>query len=202
MVRGGISRVFQFFADIGKRCTWNVPVLAPSWLLFNCDALAKTPAAHAEHAHRFVFFSGTVLGAGPTLSSNPCSQQRLRYLCRYLPPPAPRWLSDDRFLKRCSSLFHTTRRTSHSASRSEQAMPAWLVKTRRSPSRHGRDARVYGHTTTAMHKLSTPPPPPPLTQMIVVSLSSFSRGRPKGRGADFFFCSRLLVSAYYSPPKN
>ena len=40
-------------------------------------------------------------------------------------------------------------------------MSAWLVKTRRTPSRHGRDARVYatsGHTTTAMHKLSTPPP--------------------------------------------
>ena len=27
------------------------------------------------------------------------------------------------------------------------------------PSRHSRDARVYGHTTTAMLKLSTPPPP-------------------------------------------
>ena len=26
---------------------------------------------------------------------------------------------------------------------------------------HSRDARVYGHTTTAIHKLSTPPPPPP-----------------------------------------
>ena len=26
------------------------------------------------------------------------------------------------------------------------------------PSRHSRDGRVYGHTTTAMHKLSTPPP--------------------------------------------
>ena len=45
-----------------------------------------------------------------------------------------------------------------------QAMSAWLVKTRRAPSRHSRDARVYGHTTTAMHELSTPPPlsPPPL----------------------------------------
>ena len=29
------------------------------------------------------------------------------------------------------------------------------------PFRHSRDARVYGHTTTAMHKLSTPPTPPP-----------------------------------------
>ena len=30
-------------------------------------------------------------------------------------------------------------------------MLAWSVKTRRAPSRHCRDARVYGHTTTAMH---------------------------------------------------
>ena len=39
-----------------------------------------------------------------------------------------------------------------------QAMSAWLVKTRRALSRHGRDARVCGHTTTAMHILSTPSP--------------------------------------------
>ena len=42
-------------------------------------------------------------------------------------------------------------------------MPTWLVKTRRAPSRQSRDARVYGHTTTAMHKLNTPPPPPYLS---------------------------------------
>ena len=34
-------------------------------------------------------------------------------------------------------------------------------KSRRAPSRHSRDARVYGSTTTAMHELSAPPPPPP-----------------------------------------
>ena len=28
-------------------------------------------------------------------------------------------------------------------------------ETRRAPSRHNRDARVYGHTTAAMHKMST-----------------------------------------------
>ena len=38
-------------------------------------------------------------------------------------------------------------------------MPAWPVKTQRAPSRHSRNARVYGHTTTAMHEISTPPPP-------------------------------------------
>ena len=39
------------------------------------------------------------------------------------------------------------------------SVSAWLVKTRRAPSRHSRDVRVYGHRTAAMHKLSTPPPP-------------------------------------------
>ena len=33
-----------------------------------------------------------------------------------------------------------------------------VVKTQRAPSRLSRDTRVYGHTTTAMHKPSTPPP--------------------------------------------
>ena len=37
------------------------------------------------------------------------------------------------------------------------ASDVFLVKTRRAPSRHCRDARVYGHTTTAMHDMSTPP---------------------------------------------
>ena len=38
----------------------------------------------------------------------------------------------------------------------------WLVgENRRAPSRHSRDARVYDHSTTAMHKLSTPPSAPP-----------------------------------------
>ena len=55
--------------------------------------------------------------------------------------------------------LHATRRTRHGASRLVQEMSAWLVKTRRAPSRHSRGARVYGHTTTAMHKLSTPPLP-------------------------------------------
>ena len=30
-------------------------------------------------------------------------------------------------------------------------MSAWSVKTRYAPSQHCRDARVYGHTATAMH---------------------------------------------------
>ena len=58
-------------------------------------------------------------------------------------------------LGRIQFTLHAIRRTPHGASRLVQAMSAWSVNTRRAPSR---DARVYGHTTTAMHKLSTPPP--------------------------------------------
>ena len=45
------------------------------------------------------------------------------------------------------------------------SMASWLAKTRRAPSRH-RDARVYGHTTTATHKTSIPSPPPPFSSHI------------------------------------
>ena len=37
------------------------------------------------------------------------------------------------------------------------AMSAWSVKTRRAPSRHSTDAKVYGHMTTAMRAASKPP---------------------------------------------
>ena len=40
------------------------------------------------------------------------------------------------------------------------AMSAWSVKIRRASSRHCRDARVYGHTTTAMHDTEYPASPP------------------------------------------
>ena len=59
-----------------------------------------------------------------------------------------------------SSIMHltllATRRTPHCAPRLVQAMPAWSVRTRRPPSRHRSDLRVYGHVTTAVH--GTPPP--------------------------------------------
>ena len=37
-----------------------------------------------------------------------------------------------------------------------QAMSAWSVNTRCAPSRHFRDTRVCGHTTTTMHDMNTP----------------------------------------------
>ena len=52
-------------------------------------------------------------------------------------------------LGRMQLTLHATRRTPHGASkRLVQAMFAWLVKSRRPPSRHCRNARVYGHTFT------------------------------------------------------
>ena len=55
--------------------------------------------------------------------------------------------------------LHATRRTRpHGASRLVLAMSAWSVKTRRAPSRHRTDARVYGRTTTAMHDNQYNPP--------------------------------------------
>ena len=54
--------------------------------------------------------------------------------------------------------LHAARRTPHGASRLVQAMSTWSVKTRRAPCRHYRDARVYGHTTMAMHDDEYTPP--------------------------------------------
>ena len=69
-------------------------------------------------------------------------------------------------LRRIQPTLRATRRTPSSTSRWVQAMSAWSVKPRHAPFRHSRDARVYVHTTTAMHKYRVPhpfpPPPPPL----------------------------------------
>ena len=70
-------------------------------------------------------------------------------------------------LGRMQFTLRATRRRAHGASHLVQAMSAWLVKTRRAPSRHSRDARVYDLTTTARHKLGTPPSP--LTLAVAIS---------------------------------
>ena len=53
--------------------------------------------------------------------------------------------------------LHATHLTPRGASRLMQAMSAWSVKTRRAPSRHCRNARVFGQTTTAMQEDEYPP---------------------------------------------
>ena len=55
--------------------------------------------------------------------------------------------------------LQATRRKRCGTSRLVLAMSAWSIKTRRAPSRHCRGARVYDHTTTAMHDNEYPPPP-------------------------------------------
>ena len=65
------------------------------------------------------------------------------------------------------TLHAAARRTPHGAARLVQTISAWLVKTRRAPSRHSRDARVYGlynygHTQLEWGPPSPPPPPAPL----------------------------------------
>ena len=60
-----------------------------------------------------------------------------------------------RFLVGCARHHSSWARPApHGASRLVQAKSAWSVKTRHAPSRHCRDARVYGHTTTAMHDMT------------------------------------------------
>ena len=61
-------------------------------------------------------------------------------------------------LARMQLTRNAARRTPHGASRLVHAMSTWSVKTRRTPSRHCSDPRVDGHTTTAIHEVSTPPP--------------------------------------------
>ena len=59
-------------------------------------------------------------------------------------------------LSKMQLTLHATRRTPHGASRLVHAMSVLAVKTRRAPSRHWRNARVYGLKTTALHEMSTP----------------------------------------------
>ena len=59
-------------------------------------------------------------------------------------------------LERMQFTIRATRQTRHGVSRLAQEMAAWLVKTGRAPLQPSMNARGYGHTTTPMHKLSTP----------------------------------------------
>ena len=58
-------------------------------------------------------------------------------------------------------------------------MSAWLVKTRRAPSRHSRDARAYGHTTTGQSQIEYTPThtPLPLTKAWLLIGRSLLRPR-------------------------
>ena len=78
------------------------------------------------------------------------------------PQPSPSFLSPSHTLNLSSSpnlsvpLFIPLPRSIPTPSL-VYAMSAWSVKTRRAPSRHSTDAKVYGHMTTAMRAASKPP---------------------------------------------
>ena len=82
---------------------------------------------------------------------------------------------------------------------------AWSMKTRRAPSRRCRDARVYGHTTTAMHDMSTAPTLPPSSMVYEVCCSPFSailslklwETRPMPQSPDRYTQSLTLADANY-----
>ena len=79
--------------------------------------------------------------------------------------------------------LHATRQTPHGASRFLLAMSACSVKTRCAPSRHYRDARVYGHTTTAMNDNEYTRPDPPIqrttTCIITCTIACYKIPQPE-----------------------
>ena len=102
----------------------------------------------------------TVSGGDHTATlSSTCKKVRTR--CRN--PP------QKRLLLLMQLVLHATRRTPRGASRSVQATFAWSVKIRRTPSRRCRDARVYVHTTTAMHDNEYTPPAPWFNPLLVLT---------------------------------
>ena len=108
-----------------------------------------------------------ILLAGPLKTNTgtehpPHTPRKTNQLFRRCHPYA-RKSASQAVLRRTQLTLHATRRTPHGDSRLVLAVSAWSVKTRHTPSRHCRDARVYDHMTTAMHDVRTPPlPSPPL----------------------------------------
>ena len=72
--------------------------------------------------------------------------------------------------------LHATRQAPHGASRLVHAMSACSMKTRHAPSRHCRNARVNGHTTTAVREMSTPHPPTPSCNWCVTTTTATTAG--------------------------
>ena len=105
---------------------------------------------------------------------------------------------------RMQLILPATRPTPHGASRLVQAMPAWSVRTRRAPSRHGRDAMVYSHTVTAMDDMSTLSPSTFLLLGAAFSISfratanSFCCSRPGAQTVRLIFTGTIvLLTIFY-----
>ena len=91
-------------------------------------------------------------------------------------------------LDRMQLTLRASRQTPHGASRLVQAMPAWLVKTRRASSRHCRDARAAPPTPHPPHTHALYPSPPSRhlsASHAILSRMQFilraNRGTPQGR---------------------
>ena len=106
------------------------------------------------------------------------------------------------FLEGCSSPF--MRLAEHlTALRAwcKQCLPLVGENPTCSMSRHGRDARVYGHTTTAMHEYRAHPPfsvgrySPPFTVSCGPSSTAVPRQRMKHVGHHFHFLSNTCYDA-------
>ena len=126
----------------------------------NVQGCGRLPVGTARYQNKWerLYVSRSVYGKAPkrqlhstpsavpgnAYTANKINSLKLSFVCKSAPQA---------ILSRMQLALHATRRTLHGASRLVQAMSAWSVKTRHAPSRHCRDARVYGHTTTAMHEI-------------------------------------------------
>ena len=99
-------------------------------------------------------------------------------------------LPHKRFLEGCSSPFMPLAEHLTSLRALVLAMSARSVKTQRAPSRHCRDARAYGHTTTAMHDNKHTNPTYP--HLSIQPFSTQQKERNKKRTPRFVFARLVL----------
>ena len=72
----------------------------------------------------------------------------------------------------------------------KQAMSAWSVNTRLALSRHSRDARVYGHPTTAMHDIE------------YISHVEYTPQTPRTRESNKYHCYYYCCSPFRAETKR
>ena len=138
----------------------NQPV-ASGRLRKDCMSTSSPPGSPSTSPSSGVAEHLTVPRAWCERNVCPVPERKIKFIARC--PRHARKATSKAVLTRMRLTYpscHSPNKTSRFASRLVQAMPAWSVKTRRAPSRNCRDARVYDHTTTAMHGVSTPAPLP------------------------------------------
>ena len=148
----------------------HLPLLLPSqspplpspWLTIELDHLCSVEnlkSAQGEYSYHIVFIWEGIHEAVAQHTHCclwKCLHQKINQFIRRCHPYATKSTSKA-VLSRMQLTLHATRPTFTALRAWCQPMSAWSVKPRCAPSRHCTDARVYGHTTTAMHDVSTPP---------------------------------------------